>query len=90
MLPSAELQPVPAWEADFCHALAHDIASVQPTMPDVLPTLLFLCPVFGHNDAFCRLQPFLRKWRAAAEAAAAAGAALQPYIGAHGGRAVPL
>lgn len=38
--------------------------------------------VFGHNDAFCRLQPFLRKWRAAAEAASAAGTALQPYIGA--------
>jgi hypothetical protein len=29
--------------------------------------------VFGHNDAYCRLQPFIRKWRAAA--AAAAGAA---------------
>lgn len=38
--------------------------------------------MFGHNDAFCRLQPFLRKWRAAAEAAAAAGTSLQPYIGA--------
>ena len=41
--------------------------------------------VFGYNDIFCRLQPFLRKWRAAAAAAAAAGAPpLQPYIGARG------
>jgi hypothetical protein len=31
--------------------------------------------VFGYNDAFCRLQPFVRRWRAAAAAAAAAGAA---------------
>lgn len=44
--------------------------------------------VFGYNDAFCRLQPFLRKWRAAGEAAAAGGGSpLQPYIGAPRGRA---
>jgi telomerase reverse transcriptase len=30
--------------------------------------------VFGYNDAYCRLQPFVRRWRAAAAAAAAAGA----------------
>lgn len=57
---------------------AHRLADSCP-VPFSLPCGL---AVFGQNDAFCRLQPFLRKWRAAAEAAAAAGTALHPYIGA--------
>ncbi|KAL4423217.1 hypothetical protein ABPG77_000009 [Micractinium sp. CCAP 211/92] len=36
--------------------------------------------VFGYNDAFCKLQPFLRKWRAAASAAATTGDTLRPLI----------
>ncbi|KAL4860163.1 Telomerase reverse transcriptase [Chlorella vulgaris] len=37
--------------------------------------------VFGYNDAYCKLHPFLRKWRAAAEAEAAGGGALlQPFL----------
>ncbi len=41
--------------------------------------------VFGYNDAYCKLHPFLRKWRAAAEAEAAGGGALlQPLLGSVG------
>lgn len=41
--------------------------------------------VFGYNDAYCKLHPFLRKWRAAAEAEAAGGGALlQPFLGSVG------
>lgn len=31
--------------------------------------------VFGYNDAYCRLQPFIRKWKAALGTATASGAA---------------
>lgn len=46
------------------------------------PTPLPPSAVFGYNDAYCKLRPWLRKWRAAAEAAAAGGDTLRPLIGA--------
>lgn len=62
----------------FAHMLRRQLKRHLPSPPPQNRA------VFGYNDAFCKLQPFLRKWRAAAGAAAAAGDTLRPYIGAGG------
>ncbi len=56
--------------------LARALSCPRPNSQSALSTA-----VFGYNDAFCKLQPFLRKWRAAVSAAATTGDTLRPLIG---------
>ncbi|PSC73504.1 telomerase reverse transcriptase [Micractinium conductrix] len=64
-------RPVNSLLQNVYQVLRHE-ASTQPH--------LLGASVFGYNDAYCKLRPWLRKWRAAAEAAAAGGDTLRPLI----------
>lgn len=64
-------QPLPAPPNSRCHQVLKLEAGAQG--PEVLGA-----SVFGHNDAYCRLQPFIRNWRAATAARATAAAPAAP------------